>query len=336
MVATWVATNLSTDIFSLSFDSVFRLIDLIGVFLNGIVGGRLARSKRFDAVGFIVLAIMSAMGGGIIRDVMLAAGPPFAITDPYYLYTAIAGALVALMFRMDSKWSTRFVITADGIVLGLWAATGVIKAMNLGFGPMPALLMGMLTAIGGGMIRDIAAGNVPMVFGGNYLYATPAALAALTTLGFWYAGEQRIGMVSSALIALSITVLAHWRKWTLPAAQDWTITMTTAQLRRLLKRQRKVTIERAVEQAVAAATEAAHDAATEAISEAAHDAADVAAAAHQAATAAATTAIEESVGAISAAASLPDKRDDDTTESASALDGNTGGEVGSARGTEKS
>ncbi|OKL50506.1 trimeric intracellular cation channel family protein [Boudabousia marimammalium] len=274
---------------TLSLDAVFRFIDLSGVFLNGIVGGRLARQKRFDAVGFIVLGIMSAMGGGIIRDVMLAAGPPYAITDPYYLYTALAGTLVALLFRMDSSWSVKFVIAADGVVLGLWSATGVVKAMNLGFGPMPALLMGMLTAVGGGMIRDIAAGNVPMVFGGNYLYATPAAISSLTTLSFWYAGEQRIGMLVSALVGFAFTVLSNWRKWKLPAADDWTITMTTAQLRKVLRRQRKVTIERAVEQAVAAATEAATSAATEAATEAATSAAT------SAATEAATEAITEAI-----------------------------------------
>ncbi|MBV7363068.1 TRIC cation channel family protein [Actinomycetaceae bacterium TAE3-ERU4] len=269
MATSWGADNLN-----ISVVSAFRFIDLTGVFLNGIIGGRLARSKRFDAVGFMVLAIMSAMGGGIIRDVMLAAGAPFAITDPYYLYTALAGALVALLFRLDSKWSNRFVIMADGVVLGVWSATGVIKTLNLGFGPMPALLMGMLTAIGGGMIRDIAAGNVPMVFGGNYLYATPAAVASLTTMGFWYAGEQRLGMICASGIGFIITMMAHWRKWTLPAADDWTITMTATQLRRMMRKQREATIEKAVAQAVSAATETATEVATEAAVEVVREASE--------------------------------------------------------------
>lgn len=247
LTTSWGADNLN-----ISVESAFRIIDLTGVFLNGIIGGRLARSKGFDAVGFVVLAIMSAMGGGIIRDVLLAAGPPFALTDPYYLYTGLAGAFVALMFRLDSRWSNRFVIVADGVVLGVWAATGVIKAVNLGFQPVTALMMGMLTAIGGGMIRDIAAGNVPMVFGGNYLYATPALVASFTTLGFWYAGEQRLGMISATVVGFTITMMAHWRKWTLPAANEWTITMTASQLRRVLKRQREATVRQAVEEVVAA------------------------------------------------------------------------------------
>ena len=252
--------SLGGDLFNISIESGLRALDLTGVFLNGIIGGRLARKKRFDAVGFVVLACMSAMGGGIIRDLMLQAGAPFAITDPYYLYTALAGAMVALMFRMDSKWSNRFVSIADGFVLGVWAATGVIKTMNLGFGPMPAILMGMLTAIGGGMIRDIASGSVPMVFGGNYLYATPAAVASLSTLAFWYAGEQRLGMLSAMVISFAMTMLAQWRKWTLPAAEDWTITVTASQLRRMMRRQKRETIEAAVAAATEAATEAVENA----------------------------------------------------------------------------
>ncbi|OKL48497.1 hypothetical protein BSR29_00425 [Boudabousia liubingyangii] len=292
MLSTLYSTSWGSENINISLEQAFRALDLIGVFLNGIIGGRIARAKRFDAVGFIVLAIMSAMGGGIIRDVMLDAGPPFAITDPYYLYTAIAGATVALMFRFDSKWSNRFITVADGIVLGVWSATGVIKAMNLGFQPMPALLMGMLTAIGGGMIRDIAAGSVPMVFGGNYLYATPAAISSLTTLGFWYMGEQRLGMAASTVVGASITVLAQWRKWTLPQANDWTLTVTATQLKRMLKRQREVTIEQAIEQAVTAATEAATTAATEAASEAAAEA--IAEAAENAAREAATESLTHS------------------------------------------
>ena len=81
----------------------FRLLDLCGVLLNGILGGLIARRKNFDLVGFVVLAILTATGGGILRDVMIQAGPPFALTDPYYLYTACAGALVAWFVPFTSR-----------------------------------------------------------------------------------------------------------------------------------------------------------------------------------------------------------------------------------------
>ena len=102
-----------------SLPEVFRAIDLMGVLLNGILGGKVARERNFDAVGFCILAIMTALAGGMVRDMLLATrtGAPVAITDPYYLGFAIAGALIAMAFRMDSHiWSVLLVI-ADGMVL---------------------------------------------------------------------------------------------------------------------------------------------------------------------------------------------------------------------------
>ena len=174
-----------------SLPEVFRAIDLMGVLLNGILGGKVARERNFDAVGFCILAIMTALAGGMIRDLLLTTrtGAPVAITDPYYLWFAIIGALVAMAFRMDSRvWSVLLVI-ADGMVLGCWSATGAIKTLDAGFAIMPAILLGIMTAIGGGMVRDISAGLVPRVFGGNNLYATPAFACSLVTVLFWYMGQ---------------------------------------------------------------------------------------------------------------------------------------------------
>ncbi|MDT3766856.1 trimeric intracellular cation channel family protein [Gleimia hominis] len=217
---------------------LFRAIDLTGVFLNGILGGRLARQKGFDPVGYAVLALMSAMGGGIIRDVMLSAGPPIALTDPYYIIVAILGALTALLWKLDSRPSRVLIVIADGTVLGTWAATGAMKTLALGFGIMPAILMGMTTAVGGGMIRDISAGNVPMVFGGNELYATPAAVSSVIMVGFFHADLAMMGMLVATVVGSAFTCLANWRSWKLPASPDWTLTITSEQLRRLLKPRR--------------------------------------------------------------------------------------------------
>ncbi len=133
---------------------LFRAIDLIGVLLNGIIGGRLARTKRFDAVGFAVLAIMSALAGGMLRDVLLQSGPPAALTDPYYLGTALVGAGIAMLWKLESRpWRIALVV-ADGTVLGCWAATGALKTLAAGFGVLPAIMLGIITAVGGGAIRD--------------------------------------------------------------------------------------------------------------------------------------------------------------------------------------
>ena len=92
------------DTLNQTLPDLFRVIDLLGVLLNGILGGRIARIKRFDAVGFMVLAIMCALAGGMLRDIMLDQGPPVALTDPFYLGTALVGALVAMLWRLDSRF----------------------------------------------------------------------------------------------------------------------------------------------------------------------------------------------------------------------------------------
>lgn len=212
---------------------LFRAIDLIGVLLNGIIGGRLARTKRFDAVGFAVLAIMSALAGGMLRDVLLQSGPPAALTDPYYLGTALVGAAIAMLWKLDSRpWRIALVV-ADGTVLGCWAATGALKTLAAGFGVLPAIMLGIITAVGGGAIRDISAGNVPQVFGGNNLYATPALVSASIMVAFERAHLAMIGMLVATIIGSGFTVVSHWRRWQLPQAGDWELTVTSGQLRAL-------------------------------------------------------------------------------------------------------
>ncbi len=209
-----------------SLPEVFRAIDLMGVLLNGILGGKVARERNFDAVGFCILAIMTALAGGMIRDLLLTTrtGAPVAITDPYYLWFAIIGALL--------------LVIADGMVLGCWSATGAIKTLDAGFAIMPAILLGIMTAIGGGMVRDISAGLVPRVFGGNNLYATPAFACSLVTVLFWYMGQPVLGMGASIIVGLVFTGMAHWRRWRLPQTREWTITLTYSQLKALRRGRR--------------------------------------------------------------------------------------------------
>ena len=217
------------EIYGIEVNDIFRVIDLTGVLLNGILGGKLARTKHFDAVGFVILAIMSAMGGGIVRDVMLQHGPPVALTDPLYISTALVGAGIAFFWKLSSRFWRIALIIADGTVLGCWAATGAMKTLALGFGIMPALLLGITTAVGGGMIRDVTAGNVPMVFGGNNLYATPALVSAAIMVLLYSLGSPTWGMILATVVGSSFTVVAHWRKWQLPVHSDWTLAETPAQ-----------------------------------------------------------------------------------------------------------
>ncbi|WP_240611305.1 TRIC cation channel family protein [Actinobaculum sp. 313] len=151
----------------------FEVLDVGGVVVAAILGGMVARERHFDLVGFMALAIMAALGGGMLRDVLLQQGPPVALTNPHYLRGALAGATIAFLLRLRGKWWNRLLVVADAFVLGSWSATGAVKTLEAGLGIAPAVMLGVITAVGGGMIRDIAVGRTPLYSAGT-LFTPPA------------------------------------------------------------------------------------------------------------------------------------------------------------------
>lgn len=200
----------------LDASSVIRAVDLCGVLFNGAIGASLARQRRFDIVGYAILAITSGLAGGVLRDVMLQEGPPVALTSPVYLVLALAGALAAHLVQMDGRgWRWTFAVT-DALALGCWAATGTAKALSAGLSWLPAILLGLVTAVGGGMVRDICVGKTPAVFGGNTLYAT-AAVAASTAMVLTPAPLRLTwGTLAGIAVGAGLCLVARWRRWQLP------------------------------------------------------------------------------------------------------------------------
>lgn len=200
--------------------SAIRIADLTGVLFNGILGGVIARSHRLDLVGFITLAIMSALGGGMLRDTLLQQGPPVALLDYAYLPTAAAGAAIAFLIPVDERLWNRFFPYVDAVALGAWASAGSQKTLALGFTAFPAILLGTITAVGGGAMRDIVLRRVPAVLGGNTLYATPAAIASGVMVVMVRSGQVAWAAVATTAVGAGLTLLATWRGWTLPAGYD--------------------------------------------------------------------------------------------------------------------
>lgn len=201
------------------------VIDLVGVLANALLGGAVARAHRLDPVGFAVLAVLSGLGGGMLRDVLLQAGPPLALTNPWYLGTALAGAAIAYVVMFEGKWWDRLFPWVDALALGCWAAVGTQKGLANGLGVMPSTLLGVITAVGGSAIRDVALGMIPKVLGGgNPLYATPALFAAGVQAAFQAAGEPGIGMPVATLAGAALFLIARWRGWILPERIDWRAT----------------------------------------------------------------------------------------------------------------
>ncbi len=204
-----------------NLEEVFRALDLTGVFANALLGGVIARRLRMDPVGFASLAILSGLGGGIIRDTLLQHGTPIALTDYDYLLTALAGAAIAFVVPIGGKWWKRGFPIVDALALGCWATAGAQKTLGVGLGWLPAVMLGVITAVGGGVLRDVVIRRVPAVFGGNTLYATCALAASVLMVVFYETGHAAIGSVVATLVGAGLCLVASWRGWQLRQGSAW-------------------------------------------------------------------------------------------------------------------
>lgn len=199
---------------------VFLTVDIIALVINGIMGGVIARRLNFDPVGFAVMAIVTALGGGIVRDLMIDQGPPVATTNPWYLPAAILGAFIAFLMPLNGKWTTRVLTVLDGLALGAWSATGTLKALAAGLDWLPSLLLGVMTAVGGGMIRDFMVGQVPTVFRRSPLYATASLFGSVQMLVFFYVKLPDWGMFVAMFSVAILVILAQKYNLYLPGPTE--------------------------------------------------------------------------------------------------------------------
>jgi uncharacterized membrane protein YeiH len=204
-----------------AISDAFRAFDLTGVFANAVLGGVLARAARLDPVGFAALAILSGLGGGILRDTLLQRGTPVALTDYAYVLTAVVGAGLAFVLDVEGRTWDRVFPYVDALALGCWASAGAQKTLALGLGWLPAVMLGTITAVGGGAVRDIVLRRIPAIFGGNTLYATPALLASAVMVALYDAHRPSLGLVAATVVGAGLTLLARWRGWQLPEADPW-------------------------------------------------------------------------------------------------------------------
>ena len=195
------------------------MIDLLGTFAFAVNGAFTAtRTVRLDIVGVLVLGLMTAVGGGIMRDVLIGAVPPDAFTHWYYLAAAAGGALLAFFISRPSRLLTGPILILDAIGLSLFCVTGAQKALEYGLDPAAAIIVGAIAAVGGGTIRDVTIGQVPSVLTSG-LYAIPALVgAAIDVLAApsWVVGIPVA--VVGATICFVIRMAGVWFKLEAPKA----------------------------------------------------------------------------------------------------------------------
>jgi uncharacterized membrane protein YeiH len=204
--------------------SLFTLIDFAGVFA-GAMGGALEakqnRTYQFDFVGVIGLGFISALGGGITRDVLIQHGPPLAFTDVRYLLIAFAGAVIGLL--CGSTLGTRLgkvLVWVDAAALGLFAVAGSTRALAAGLSFLPSLVLGVVTAVGGGSLRDVFSGRTPKVFERGEPYALVAVVVSILFLVIdRWTGNVTLSTSIGVAAGFVIRILALRFQWKTKAAR---------------------------------------------------------------------------------------------------------------------
>ena len=176
------------------------LLDLLGTFAFALNGALTAvRHVRIDIIGVLTLGMITAMGGGILRDIILGDLPPATFQDWRYIAVAAFGAFIVFIFARFLGRMTVPIEVLDAVGLSFFAVTGASKAMEFGLGPVQAVILGTITGVGGGTIRDALVGRIPSVMSEG-LYAIPALVGAGITVGAMMAGLYG---VAAAVIAAS-------------------------------------------------------------------------------------------------------------------------------------
>ncbi|WP_286205651.1 trimeric intracellular cation channel family protein [Corynebacterium afermentans] len=197
----------------------FAVMDLIGVFLNALMGGLVARRMRFDAVGFMVISIISGMAGGMIRDALIGSTPASALQNPWYIGTALVGSLVAFALSIEGHAWELFRFHGDMVIVGVWAVTGTVTALRADVTWFGCILMGVLTATGGMVIREMMIGQIPNILVDRQLYVVPAIVASISVQLFYDLGWQSVGLAVSALLGIALGVAAYWLDWSVPGVE---------------------------------------------------------------------------------------------------------------------
>jgi uncharacterized membrane protein YeiH len=197
-----------------------HVLDLVGIFVFGITGALVGVRKKLDVFGIQVLALVTGLGGGFIRDVLIGATPPAALEDWRYLVVPVAAGLLTFFLHPGIGRLERLVNIFDAAGLALFCVIGARKAIEYGLSPLSAALLGTISGIGGGVIRDILSGRVPVVLRSE-IYATPAFLGAgIVVVAAALEYDALWVPIAAAITCFTIRLLAVRRGWNAPLPRN--------------------------------------------------------------------------------------------------------------------
>ncbi len=193
--------------------------DLLGVYFFAVSGSLMAARREFDLIGSLILASLVGLGGGVVRDLIIADGVPNSFANPIYLLPVLLAALSVHFASAPFLRRTNWLMVFDAAGLALFCISGTSRALQHGMHPVSAVLLGVMTGVGGGVLRDVVANETPGLFNPNDLYAIPALVGAAFTAMLW--GADLYGFWTGLAVACSVFALrvtAHRQGWGAPMA----------------------------------------------------------------------------------------------------------------------
>jgi len=199
--------------------SVITVLDYIGVLVFAMSGVLAASDKKLDLFGGFIIAFVTALGGGTLRDLFLNTDIGW-IQHPNYIYAVILGTIAALIFKKTLKKIRKTIFLFDTIGISLFTILGVQKALELGTPLVVAVMFGVITATFGGVIRDILCNEIPLIFR-KEIYATACVLGAICYVSLYtFQVNENMNLIISGLVIIIIRTISVLKKYSLPVLND--------------------------------------------------------------------------------------------------------------------
>lgn len=196
--------------------SIIYFLDILGTFAFAISGGLVAIKRQFDIFGVIIIAFVTAVGGGMLRDVLINSHPINWIGDINYIWTIFIAVFVTYMFRSKIAPLRKTFLLFDTLGIGVFTLLGLQKCLDFGLHPFVALIMGMISAVFGGVIRDVLTQKVPLIFK-KEIYASACLSGGMVYLLLEFLNvHQDVQFIVSALVIISIRMVAVKNRLELP------------------------------------------------------------------------------------------------------------------------
>jgi uncharacterized membrane protein YeiH len=191
--------------------------DLAATFLFAVEGALIAAAVGLDLFGIMVIGFVSSLVGGIIRDVLIGYTPPASLRGAWYPIVAFTGAaMVFLLHQGVEQLPDILLLWSDAAGLALFAVVGATKAIDFKLNPLIASLLGMVTAVGGGVVRDILLNRVPTILQEDIYAVAALAGAATTVLARRLGASRAVSMALGFLVCFLLRIVSHWQGWNLP------------------------------------------------------------------------------------------------------------------------